>query len=729
MNPTTVRRPRTMQEIADSVMQAGQAASGRSMEEIAAEVLGQKPLTTGEKVVGGARALLGQGLGLEFGDEIEAGIRAIGPRDYRTIRDEIRSEQDRFTEAYPKTSLGLQVSGGALPALGALVASGGTAAPAVIPSLGARMARGAVAGFGTGAIAGAGAAPEMADIPRDAGIGAAVGTAGGALLPAAFRGVGWLGGKAADVLEGPIRALAETAPPKQLPGAGGNIAGLLGAGALPAGEAGVGPTRAAAAALMRQGGQALETLRNAPGRAAQAVLPTLENRARNRAEQKLLQALIDDGLTPEQAAQRMAEMQARGAPAAVADVGEENLLELTNVPYLIPGEGRRTVGKFFADRVQGTSGRLAEGVEGTSGAKLGNVNAWIRSLDEARKPPAKALYERAYEHGAVQLNEDAVNILLTKDMRDAWFEGLRRSRLDAFTDADKRPLAGLFRVGMDQNGERSIELIRDVTVRDVDVVKRGIDAMINKAIKQEDDDLVRLLTKAKNTLVGQVDAQAPAYREARQFWGGVQGLMNALEDGKRFLRGGADDFADKVASLTPDELRMYRAGAANAIAESLRRREGRAVAINILTDPTAQQRLRVLYPDEESFNALADLVQDEVKMAGPFARMSRQSQTAQNFASMLDFASDFRPGDIVPEPKSMALRALAGLANAGQQGAKTSSAAQLARLLTQQGPEGVAYLRGLQQQAATQAARSAAASRAAGRTSGIIGGSLNRRNQ
>jgi len=174
---------------------------------------------------------------------------------------------------------------------------------------------------------------------------------------------------------------------------------------------------------------------------------------------------------------------------------------------------------------------------------------------------------------------------------------------------------------------------------------------------------------------------------------------------------------------------MYRIGAANSIAEALRRREGRAVAINILTDPTAQQRLRAIYPDEEAFQQLLETVNDELKMAGPFKRISSQSQTAQNLLNVLDFATDFRPGDIMPEPKSMALRALAGIANAGSQRAKTSSAAELANILTTQGPEAIGYLQQLQQRAATQGARAQAGARAAGRTSGIVGGAINRRNQ
>lgn len=673
------------------------------------------PLSTGEKLVGGARALVGQGFGLGWGDEVEAGLRApFSDRNYKEIRDEIRGEQARFASEYPKTNLALEIGGGALPAVGSLIASGGASAPALAPALGARMARGAAVGMGTGAVSGAGMAPELEDVPRGAGVGATIGAVGGAALPAIFTGARNMAGRAADVLEAPIRALAASAPESPAIGAGGQR--LLGPGA---GAPGVGPTRAAA--------RALQAVQNAPARAAQAVVPMLDRRQLSRAEQKYLQALIDDGMTPDAAAERLAQMQARGAPASLADVGEESMLELTNTPYLIPGPGRRTVSQFFGDRTQGTSGRLAEAVEKSSATKLGNVNQMAREMDAVRKPIANRMYRQAYAHGPLELDEQALDKIMTKDFRRGWYEGRRLSRLEAFTDEDRQPLAPLFKVSRDEAGDEVVELMRPLTVRDIQLMKLGIDEAASRARRMGSKNEERVLTAAKNFVLEQVDAQVPVYREARQFWGGVQGLMNALEDGKLFLRGGADDFADRVATLTPDELKFYRMGAANAIAEALRKREGRAVALNILTDPTAQQRLQAIYPDEEAFQTLLSVVGDEKQMAGPLARMSRQSQTAQNLLNVLDFASDMRPGQFIPEPKMMGMQALANLFNAGQRQAQSSSAAQLAELLTRQGPEAVQYLRSLQPQAQRQSARAAAGARAAGRTSGIMGGQVGRR--
>lgn len=664
--------------------------------------LGPAPQPVGP-IKGGARELFG-GLTFEFEDEIEAGLRTgLGQLgDYEKTRDKIRAERAQFQRDNPFAAGALNVTGAVAPTVAAMVLSGGAAAPAAIPSLAARAARGAAAGAGTGALAGAGMAQEMEDIPANAALTGGIGGVLGGAAPVAFQAARGLGGRIADVAEGPVRAMAESYQP--------------GTAALARGAA---PTVSQAPAT--------SALRNPFGYAATKALPALERRAQGRAEQKLLQALIDDGLTPDEAAQRLAAMQARGAPAAVADVGEENLLELTNTPFLVPGRGRQQVAQFFGDRVQGTSGRLAEGVERSANARMGNVKAMVREIDAARKEPARKLYSEAYAHGAVELDDEALDFVMTSDAIKAWNEGLRRSRLDALTDLDKKPLAPLYRIATNEAGEKVVDLLRDPTVRDIDIIKRGINALTDKARAKGDRDLARIFTQNIRSLLEKVDEQAPTYAEARRFWGGQQGLMNALDKGKKFLQGGADDFDDLVSDLTADELDMYRIGAANAIAEQLRRREGRAIAINILTDPTARQRLQRIYPDEQSFQMLQDIIEDEARMAGPYARMSRQSQTAQNLLNVLDFATDFRPGDITGDPKSMALRALMGLANAGQQRAQQSSAFQLSQLLTQQGPDAVAYLRSLQPRAAQQAARATGAATAQGRASGIIGGNLNER--
>lgn len=600
----------------------------------------------GSQIKGGARALLGQGLGMQFGDELEAGARAMSfsSPEYRALRDQIRAENAQFADDNPVLAPALEIGGAALPAVAALVGTGGAAAPALAAggrSLLGRAATGAAAGAGFGAVQGAGAAPELENVPGSMLAGGTVGGAFGLALPFAGAGLGFAG----DLAESGIRSTAQ------------------------------------------RGGMM--------GRAAETAIPMLDRRAAARAQAKLGQAFADDMVSPEEAAGRLRGMTGRGAPAVVADVGEENVRELANTAFLIPGEGRRRIAQTATDRVRGTSGRLAENVERTGRTTLGNTNQVVREIAEARKAPAKALYDRAFEAGDVTLDERGLDLVLSTDFRKSWYEGLRRARLDN-TLGNAPALPPLYRKAMNEAGQEIIELVRTPTVRDVNYIKRGIDALIDEAERKGDNDLVRIYSQAKRELLDQVDQQVPAYAEARAFWGGEEGLMRAIEKGKRFLRGGDDDFADLVADLTPDELEMYRRGAANAIAEMLRRRDGRATAINILTDPTAQARLKQIFPDEESFEMLRKVIGDEERMGQLYNRTMRQSQTAQNLANILDFATDIRPGTFTQtSPRDLAARAMAGLVNTGLRGTQASSATELSKLLTMGGDEGAKLLESL----------------------------------
>lgn len=132
------------------------------------------------------RALLGQGFGMGFGEEIEAGVRApFSDEDYKTIRDRLRAQQAQFGKDYPVTQTGLELAGGLALPIGAvgLGAKGLMAGKTALGTLG----KGAAIGAGSGAITGAGTAKELEDIPMQSVVGAGIGGTVGALAPSAVN--------------------------------------------------------------------------------------------------------------------------------------------------------------------------------------------------------------------------------------------------------------------------------------------------------------------------------------------------------------------------------------------------------------------------------------------------------------------------------------------------------------------------------------------------------------
>lgn len=140
----------------------------------------------------GARALLGQGLGMGFGEEIEAGVRApFSDESYKEIRDRLRAQQSQFGQDYPVTRTGLEIAGGlAMPA--GIVGLGAKGAMSAGKSILGTVGRGALTGAGAGAVSGAGTAKEVEDVPSNMLSSGILGGAVGGAAPTAINLTGKL---------------------------------------------------------------------------------------------------------------------------------------------------------------------------------------------------------------------------------------------------------------------------------------------------------------------------------------------------------------------------------------------------------------------------------------------------------------------------------------------------------------------------------------------------------
>lgn len=100
-----------------------------------------------------------QGLSLGFGDEIEAFVRSLKGEDYESTLASIRLGLEDYKKTNPATAFMAEVTGAALPTIGALVLApltGGASTAAVAPSAANLMGRAALTGGAVGALEGIG---------------------------------------------------------------------------------------------------------------------------------------------------------------------------------------------------------------------------------------------------------------------------------------------------------------------------------------------------------------------------------------------------------------------------------------------------------------------------------------------------------------------------------------------------------------------------------------------
>jgi hypothetical protein len=142
-----------------------------------------------DKVKGAARAFLGQGLGMGWGDEAEAFFRSrLGDEKYEDALQKIRQEYAQYSKEAPIASTVAEFGGGMAPALGMMFLPGAQAAGAAQAqrTTAGTLARLAGLGAATGAVSGAGSAVE-GDRLSGGAAGATLGTAIGLGTPIALR--------------------------------------------------------------------------------------------------------------------------------------------------------------------------------------------------------------------------------------------------------------------------------------------------------------------------------------------------------------------------------------------------------------------------------------------------------------------------------------------------------------------------------------------------------------
>jgi hypothetical protein len=153
---------------------------------------------TANPYVGAARAAVGQGLGMGWGDEAEAWLRSkAGSGSYEDNLRRIREEYAQYSAQNPFVSGAAEFTGGVAPGVAMMLLPGGQApgAAQVQRSTAGALARLALMGGATGTVSGAGSALE-GERGSGAVSGGVMGTTVGLATPVAMRSAkgayGWL---------------------------------------------------------------------------------------------------------------------------------------------------------------------------------------------------------------------------------------------------------------------------------------------------------------------------------------------------------------------------------------------------------------------------------------------------------------------------------------------------------------------------------------------------------
>lgn len=324
----------------------------------------------------------------------------------------------------------------------------------------------------------------------------------------------------------------------------------------------------------------------------------------------------------------------RDAVRALADtLSREGL----HTPDQIWQPGRR-LATTLADQTQGgrnlASGLVASGDEYAGGKAAqylernkGQFGRTVGSLDEGLDIPeganwhgvAAALRRKQGETGKKLYDEAAkVPLRLSK-----WFRGVVEGNNRGHADVRRAWKSAQNKVAADRDmGDQ----VNHFAV--VNQFKKDLDDKISGHIRAGNRNEVRRLTRLKNRMLDEIDAQNGAYKTARNAWADDASIIDAGEAGKKIFQADVDELPGMIARLSEPEKVAYRLGVKKAVREKLMgAREGNDT-ISRIDSMLNMEKLRSAFPDDAAFRKFKTGLDAEREAFETYRVLAQNSRTA-----------------------------------------------------------------------------------------------------
>ena len=537
-----------------------------------------------------ARASLGQGLALGWGDELEARIRAMsGDETYQEELAMINADYSKFSEDNQGVALGAEIAGGFIPTLAAIASTpftGGASAPLAaanaartaaalsrlkgfIPK--SALGRGVATGTISGGVAGSGTAEQGERISGGV-TGSVIGAPLGAAVPLATRLVAPLGKRLKDSFIG------------------------------------VSPEEADE--------QAMRRLYEAATRGDNSI----------------------DDIMPQIDAD--IEM---GIPTSLSNAS----YPLSTISDTVNAASRGDSSEVITDALYGRQADIGNRVERVFEDNIGDTKQlyeFERQITERLRGNANELYGDAFAAFEVIDDPRILNVLKTPAFQNALKKAkelneLKRSRaeLDGVEDLSEFDFPELIDGGLP-------------SLRDLDKIKRSLNQVARAEFKKPDGDtsmgaevnnITKSFVKVLDEITEGADGISP-YQRARKVYQGDAEVLDALDEGvSKYQKTPPEKIRELISEYSDAEAEVYRIGAARSIMDKVTKgQDGSNAARKTIGSQTDRRRLRALFPDGEegdaSYNLIAATLQRESQVYQMNARVLGGSPTASRQARIDD---------------------------------------------------------------------------------------------
>lgn len=344
---------------------------------------------------------------------------------------------------------------------------------------------------------------------------------------------------------------------------------------------------------------------------------------KERAQSLVLEKLRDDDLTP-QAIRDLALSSSK--PRALADLAGENTLGLQRGARSIPSRAKNQIAEALEERQAGQQARLVGDATELTGSARSNTTQRIAQLAEEREAASAKAFAPLRE-----LPPQDATPLLEFLQTPAGQQAVKQA--ERIARNERRAFLPIFQ----EDGTA-----RPLSFDDVQNIKLAFDDLLgsNPATPLESGGLgknnSRVIRGLKNAYLESADAMFPGYKEARDVFAGPSALMNALDEGSRFLKMPQEEAAQAMAQLSASEREAFVEGAVNAVADKIESGMKTFDRSRVILPTQMQQRLKLLFPDEQSFGQFLSRAEEEAAMRNSYTTTLGGSQTADKMAEQLD---------------------------------------------------------------------------------------------
>ena len=526
-----------------------------------------------------ARASLGQGLAMGWGDELEAKIRSMsGDETYQEELAMIDADYSKFSEDNQYVALGSEIAGGFIPTLAAIASTpftGGASAPlaaantartvaalsrlrGVYPSINPLLLKGAIPksalgrGVATGAISGGVAGSGTAEQGErfSGGVtGSAIGAPLGAAVPLATRLVAPLGKRLKDWFIG------------------------------------VSPEEADEQALRR-----------------------------------LYEAATKGDNSIDDIELRLEADRDMNIPTSISNVSHPLKVETDTVNAASRGDSAETITDALYDRQLDIGNRVERIFENNVGDTK-NLYEYEMQIINRLGANADELYGKAYAAFEVIDDPRILEILQSPAFKQALGKAKdlndmqrNRAKLEGVNDLSQFDFPDLIDGGLP-------------SLRELDKIKRSLGRVADAEFRKESGDkaIGDEINKTKNSFVKVLDEITEdadgisPYQQARRAYQGDAEILDALKDGvKDYGNTSPENVRRLISDYSPSEAEIYKIGAARSIMDKVNKgKDGSNAAGKVVDAKTDRRRLRALFPEGEEGQASYDLIS---------AALTRESQ-------------------------------------------------------------------------------------------------------